>query len=200
MLAGPGAARRASKAAVVVLDSATGAVRAMVGGRNYQASAYNRATLARRQPGSAFKPFVWLAALETWHAPDDTVLDAPIRLGNWSPHDFEQRYRGRDHLEEALAQSINTAAVRLLLRTPAARVAAAVAARLGIADKLPDNASLALGTGEVGLLELAAAYAPSSTAAGASRLRRSGAFAPTAHRGDRTQTARAGHRAGSGGG
>ncbi len=160
MLAGPGAAHHASQAAVVVLDSATGAVRAMVGGRNYQESAYNRATLARRQPGSAFKPFVWLAALEHGVTPDDTVLDAPIRLGNWSPHDFERRYLGEITVEQALAQSINTAAVRLLLRAGGPRVAAAVAARLGIADKLPDNASIALGTGEVGLLELAAAYAP----------------------------------------
>ena len=160
MLAGPGAAHHASQAAVVVVDAATGAVRAMVGGRDYRDSAYNRATLARRQPGSAFKPFVWLAALEHGVTPDDTVLDAPIRLGNWSPHDFEPRYLGQITVEEALAQSINTAAVRLLLRSGGPRAAAAVAARCGIADKLPDNASIALGTGEVGLLELAAAYAP----------------------------------------
>jgi len=160
LLAGIGAAHHATEGAVVALDAASGAVRAMVGGRNYRDSSYNRATLARRQPGSAFKPFVWLAALERGIGPDDTVLDAPIRLGGWSPHDFEPHYLGEITVEEALAQSINTAAVRLLLRAGGPRVVAAVAARCGISDKLPDNASIALGTGEVGLLELAAAYAP----------------------------------------
>ncbi|HSU06648.1 MAG TPA: PBP1A family penicillin-binding protein [Acetobacteraceae bacterium] len=160
LLAGPGAAHNASQGAVVALDAATGAVRAMVGGRNYHDSSFNRATLARRQPGSAFKPFVWLAALEKDVRPDDTVLDAPIRLGGWSPRDFEPHFLGEISVEEALALSVNTAAVRLLLKAGGPRAVVAVAARCGIADKLPDNASLALGTGEVGLLELAAAYAP----------------------------------------
>jgi len=160
LLAGIGVVHHATEGAVVALDAASGAVRAMVGGRSYRDSSYNRATLARRQPGSAFKPFVWLAALERGIGPDDTVLDAPIRLGGWSPRDFEPRYLGEITVEEALAQSINTAAVRLLLRAGGPRAVAAVAARCGIGDKLPDNASIALGTGEVGLLELAAAYAP----------------------------------------
>jgi penicillin-binding protein 1A len=160
LLAGTGAAHNAGEGAVVVLDAASGAVRAMVGGRDYRDGSYNRATLARRQPGSAFKPFVWLAALETGVRPDDTVLDGPIRLGNWSPHDFERRYLGEITVEEALAQSINTAAVRLLLRAGGARAVIREAKLCGITDRLPDNASLALGTGEVGLLELAAAYAP----------------------------------------
>jgi penicillin-binding protein 1A len=160
LLDGPGVAANAGEGAVVVLDAATGAVRAMVGGRNFRASPYNRAVLARRQPGSAFKPFVWLTALENGMTPEDTVLDAPIRVGTWSPADFERRYLGEITLEEALAQSINTASVRLLLRSGGAKAVAATAARLGIADKLPKEASLALGTGEVGLLELTAAYAP----------------------------------------
>ncbi|HET6306274.1 MAG TPA: PBP1A family penicillin-binding protein [Rhodopila sp.] len=160
LLNGPGAAVNASEGAVVILDAATGAVRAMVGGRNFHASPYNRAVLARRQPGSSFKPFVWLTALETGLTPDDMVLDAPIRIGNWSPADFERRYLGEITLEEALAQSINTASVRLLLQSGGPRAVAATAERLGIGDRLPDNASLALGTGEVGLLELTAAYAP----------------------------------------
>ena len=122
-------------------------------------SPFNRAVLARRQPGSAFKPFIWLAALEKGVRPDDTVLDAPIRIGNWSPADFERRYLGEITVEEALAQSINTAAVRLLLQAGGPRAVARLAARLGIAGKLPNDASLALGTGEVGLLELTAAYA-----------------------------------------
>jgi penicillin-binding protein 1A len=160
MLDGPGAAAGATEGAVVILDADTGAVHAMAGGRYYRASSYNRAVTARRQPGSAFKPFVWLAVLEKGARPDDMVLDVPIRIGNWSPANFEQTYRGEITLEEALAQSSNTAAVRLLLRAGGPRAVAAVAKRLGIADKLPGNASLALGTGEVGLLELAAAYAP----------------------------------------
>jgi penicillin-binding protein 1A len=159
LLDGPGVKARAGQGAVVVLDAATGAVRAMVGGRDYRAGAYNRAVVARRQPGSAFKPFTWLAALEHGARPDDTVLDAPIRVGQWQPQDFEHRYLGRITLTEALADSINTAAVRLLLAAGGPRVVAGVAARLGIADRLPNDASLALGTGEVGLLELSAAYA-----------------------------------------
>jgi penicillin-binding protein 1A len=160
LLDGPGVAANAGEGAVVILDAATGAVRAMVGGRNFRGSPFNRAVLARRQPGSAFKPFVWLTALETGMTPDDRVLDGPIRIGNWSPVNFERRYLGEVTLEEALAQSINTASVRLLLRSGGAKAVASTAARLGIADKLPKDASLALGTGEVGLLELTAAYAP----------------------------------------
>ena len=98
--------------------------------------------------------------MDTGLTPDDTVLDAPIRIGTWSPVNFERRYLGDITLEEALAQSVNTASVRLLLRSGGAKAVAATAARLGIADPLPKDASLALGTGEVGLLELTAAYAP----------------------------------------
>ncbi len=160
LLNGPGAAAQVSEGAIVILDAATGAVRAMVGGRNFGASPFNRAVLARRQPGSAFKPFVWLTALEAGMTPDDTVLDGPIRIGPWSPADSNHRYLGKITLEVALAQSVNTAAVRILLHSGGARAVAATAARLGIADRLPMDASLALGTGEVGLLELTAAYAP----------------------------------------
>jgi penicillin-binding protein 1A len=159
LLAGPGAAANAGQGAVVVLDARTGAVRAMAGGRSYAQSSYNRAVVMRRQPGSSFKPFVWLAALQKGLRPDDTVLDAPIRVGNWSPADFERRYLGEITIEEALAQSINTAAVRLELQAGGPRAVIRVARRLGITDKLPDNASIALGTGEVGLLEMSAAYA-----------------------------------------
>jgi penicillin-binding protein 1A len=159
ILDGPGSAANAGQGAVVVLDAATGAVRAMVGGRNYRQSPYNRAVLARRQPGSSFKPFVWLAALESGVRPDDMVLDAPIRVGKWSPSDFERKFLGEITVEEALAESVNTASVRLMLHAGGPRAVVAVAHRLGIADKLPDNASIALGTGEVGLLELASAYA-----------------------------------------
>jgi penicillin-binding protein 1A len=160
LLDGPAAAANIGQGAVVIIDAASGAVRAMVGGRNFHESPYNRAVLARRQPGSSFKPFVWLTALETGLTPEDIVLDGPIRIGNWSPVNFERRYAGEVTLEDALAQSINTASVRLLLRSGGAKAVAETAARLGIADRLPNDASLALGTGEVGLLELTAAYAP----------------------------------------
>jgi penicillin-binding protein 1A len=159
ILAGPGAAAGVTQGAVVALDANSGAVRAMVGGSSYHESSYNRAVLARRQPGSAFKPFVWLAALEQGDTPDSTVLDAPLHIGNWRPLNFDRQFRGEITLEAALTQSINTAAVRLLLKAGGPRVVARIAARLGIADKLPDDPSLALGTGEVGLLELSAAYA-----------------------------------------
>ena len=160
ILSGPGTAAGVDQGAIVVLDAATGAVRAMVGGRDYRDSNFNRAVNAHRQPGSAFKPFIWLMALENGMTPTDTVLDAPIRVGNWQPEDFEREYRGEITLDEALAHSVNTVSVRLLLKYGGPRPAAATAERLGITSKLPDDASLALGTGEVGLLELTAAYAP----------------------------------------
>ena len=159
LLDGPGAAAGVSQGAVVVLDAASGAVRAMAGGRDYRSSPFNRAVVARRQPGSSFKPFVWLAAVERGARPDDIVSDAPIRIGNWSPSNYDGKYRGAITIEEALAQSANTAAVRLLIQAGGPRVVAEAARRLGIAGKLPADDTLALGTGEVGLLELAGAYA-----------------------------------------
>jgi penicillin-binding protein 1A len=160
LLAGPGAAAHATQGAVVAIQATDGAVRAMVGGRDYRASPFNRATLARRQPGSAFKPFVWLAALERGMEPGSTVSDLPLTLGGWSPGNGRWRARGEVTLEEALAHSINTAAVRVLLAGGGAKWVAAVAERLGVHGRFPDNASLALGTAEVTLLDLVAGYAP----------------------------------------
>ncbi len=160
MLDGPGVAANVEQGAVVILDAATGAVRVMAGGRDYRDSNFNRAVNAHRQPGSAFKPFVWLTALENGMTPDDTVLDAPVRIGSWQPENFEHAYRGEITLDEALAHSVNTVSVRLMQRFGGPKPVAATAARLGITSKLPKDASLALGTGEVGLLELTAAYAP----------------------------------------
>jgi penicillin-binding protein 1A len=160
MLDGPGAAAGVEQGAIVMLDAASGAVRVMVGGRDYRDSNFNRAVNAHRQPGSAFKPFVWLTALENGLTPADTVLDAPVRIGSWQPENFEHEYRGEITLDEALAHSVNTASVRLLTRFGGPKPVAATAARLGITSKLPVDSSLALGTGEVGLLELTAAYAP----------------------------------------
>ena len=159
LLDGAGAKAGVGEGAVVVMDAQSGAVRALVGGRDFHAGSYDRAVLARRQPGSAFKPFVWLAALEHGETPQDTVLDAPLRVGGWSPADFELPYRGEVTLEDALAGSLNTAAVRLELRSGGPGAVAEVAHRLGIAEALPQTPSLALGTGEVSLLEMTAAYA-----------------------------------------
>ncbi|ABI61267.1 Multimodular transpeptidase-transglycosylase PBP 1A [Granulibacter bethesdensis CGDNIH1] len=159
MLDGPGAAANVHEAAVVVMDARTGAVRAMVGGADYRHSSFNRATIMRRQPGSSFKPFVWLVAMENGEEPDDTVSDAPIRVGNWSPSNYEPGSVGDITLETALAHSVNTAAVRLLLRDGGPAAVIEAAHRLGVEDNFPRNASIALGTADAGLLEMTAAYA-----------------------------------------
>ncbi|HEY3640288.1 MAG TPA: PBP1A family penicillin-binding protein [Xanthobacteraceae bacterium] len=136
-----------------------GAVRAMVGGKNYAESQFNRAVAAKRQPGSAFKPFVYLTALEHGLTPDTVREDKPIALKGWRPENYGRQYLGPVTLTQALAQSLNTVSVRLTLEFGAAAVAK-TAYRLGIASKLELNPSLALGTSEVSLIELVAAYAP----------------------------------------
>ena len=156
-LAASGRARRIGQGALVALDG-TGAVRAMVGGRDYRKSRFNRATQARRQPGSAFKTLVYLAAVEDGLAPDDVLEDAPISIAGWAPRNHDGRYRGPMTVREAFARSVNTVAVRAGLRAGVARIREA-ALRLGIESALPADASLALGTGEVTPLELTAAYA-----------------------------------------
>jgi len=144
--------------AIVVLDARTGAVRAVVGGvGNHEG--YNRAVLARRQTGSAIKPIVWLAGLLAGMSPDDTVLDAPLHFKSYRPQDYERTYRGQVTMREALADSMNTAAIRILLRAGGAKRVAAVAKRLGLNDNFPDDATMALGTGSVGIMQLAGAYA-----------------------------------------
>jgi penicillin-binding protein 1A len=135
-----------------------GVVRALVGGRNYGESQFNRAVDAKRQPGSAFKPFVYLTALERGLTPDSVREDAPISVKGWKPENFEHQYLGPVTLTQALADSLNTVSVRLTLEEgPDAVVRTAY--RLGIASLLEPNASIALGTSEVSPLELVAAYA-----------------------------------------
>jgi penicillin-binding protein 1A len=136
-----------------------GAVRAMVGGRNYAESQYNRAVTAKRQPGSAFKPFVYLTAIEAGLTPDTIRQDAPLDVRGWKPENYSHEYLGAVTLTQALALSLNTVAVRLGLEVGAKNVAR-TAHRLGIASKLDANASIALGTSEVSLTELVGAYAP----------------------------------------
>jgi penicillin-binding protein 1A len=159
LLDGPGAQASVGQGAVVVLDAATGAIRAMVGGRDYKTGPFNRAVTAQRQMGSSFKPFVWLAALEHGARPDDAVLDAPIRVGGWSPSNFDGRFRGEVSMEEALAESLNTVAVRLLLQSGGPKVSTEVARRLGLTGPLPNDDTIALGTGGASLLEVCGAYA-----------------------------------------
>jgi penicillin-binding protein 1A len=156
-------ARSGSKMAVtqgaLVAMSPNGAVRAMVGGRDYSESQFNRATQAQRQPGSAFKPFVYLAGLEAGLQPSDQFVDEPVRVGNWQPRDYTGHYQGEMSLAEGLAQSVNTISVQVAQRAGLSNVVA-VAHRLGILSPLTPEISLALGTGEVNLLELVSAYAP----------------------------------------
>lgn len=156
-LATEGADSGASQAAVVIART-DGAVVAMVGGRSYADSQFNRATQAQRQPGSAFKPVVYLAALEAGLRPESLVLDAPIQIGDWAPHNFSDRYQGEITATRALATSANTAAVRVL---DGAGIDNAIdlARRLGLSGALRRDLSLALGTSEATLLELTAAYA-----------------------------------------
>ena len=143
----------------LVAMTPTGEVRAMVGGRNYADSQFNRAVTAKRQPGSAFKPFVYLTAIEAGLTPDTIRQDAPIDVKGWKPENYSHEYFGSVTLTQALAMSLNTVAVRLGLEVGAKNVVR-TAHRLGITSKLEANASIALGTSEVSLLELAGAYAP----------------------------------------
>jgi penicillin-binding protein 1A len=142
----------------MVALSPDGAVRALVGGRNYAESQFNRAVAAKRQPGSAFKPFVYLTAIERGLTPDTIREDKPIAVKGWKPENYSHEYFGPVTLTKALAMSLNTVSVRLTLEFGPTAVMR-TAHRLGIASKLEPNASLALGTSEVSLLELVGAYA-----------------------------------------
>jgi penicillin-binding protein 1A len=158
MLDEEGPARNAHEGAVVVLDP-SGGVKAVVGGRSYSASPFDRAVKALRQPGSAFKPFVYLTALENGYTPDSVAYDGPTRIAGWSPKNYTGNYQGEVTLRDSLAHSINTVAVRLGAEVGPSAVVR-TAQRLGIQSKLSDNPSIALGTSEVTLLELTSAYAP----------------------------------------
>lgn len=134
-----------------------GAIRALIGGRDYAQSQFNRATNAKRQPGSSFKPFVYLAAVEHGATPDSIREDAPIKIGNWAPENYSHRYSGPVTLRTALAQSLNTVAVRLGQEV-GPKTVVQTAQRLGITSPLQANGSIALGTSEVTLLEMVGAY------------------------------------------
>jgi penicillin-binding protein 1A len=142
-----------------------GSVRAMVGGRDYGASQFNRATDAMRQPGSSFKPYVYATALMRGFKPSSIVVDAPICIGNWCPHNYGNSYRGSMTLIQALTHSINTIAVRLSIsigngnpKLGRARIIK-TAHDMGIKSVLPDTPSLPIGADAVNLLEHTGAYA-----------------------------------------
>jgi penicillin-binding protein 1A len=153
-----GRQEQVGEAAMLVMTP-DGAVKAMVGGRSYVESQFNRAVSARRQPGSSFKPFVYLTALEDGVVSASSLVnDVPVSIDGWSPGNFSGRYLGQISLETAFAQSINSVAVQLAAHVGPQRVVD-TAHRLGIRSPLAANPSIALGTSEVSLLELTTAYA-----------------------------------------
>jgi penicillin-binding protein 1A len=156
-LARVGKERAISQAALLVMTP-DGAIRAMVGGKDYGTSQYNRATVAKRQSGSSFKPILYLAALEKGYTPDRIVLDAPIRVGKYAPTNFDEKYRGNLRLQDAIAQSLNSVAIRVAqdIGVPAIKN---MAQRLGITDHLTPDLSIALGTSDVRMISLVSAYA-----------------------------------------
>lgn len=158
LVASEGPKRGFSQGALVAMD-VDGTVRAMVGGVDYQQSQYNRAVTAKRQPGSTFKPFVYMAAMEKGYTPDTLAEDAQFDYNGWSPRNASGKYAGTVTLRQGLAYSLNTIAARLAIDvTPQAVID--VATRMGISSPLTPVPSIALGTQEVNLLELTSAYAP----------------------------------------
>ncbi len=156
-LAEYGSAKHATQAALVAMRP-DGAVVAMIGGRSYAASQFNRAVQAKRQPGSAFKLFDYYAALRDGFSADDEVLDAPVDVNGWEPANYALRYHGRVTLAQAFAHSLNAATVRLSQEVGIGKVIAA-ARDLGLRAPLTPTPSLALGTSEVSLIDLTSAYA-----------------------------------------
>jgi penicillin-binding protein 1A len=157
-LAAKGEKGNVSQGALVAMTP-DGAVRAMIGGRNYAESQFNRAVAAKRQPGSAFKTFVYLTAIEHGLTPNTIREDKPINIKGWQPENYTHEYFGPVTLTKGLAMSLNTVSVRLTMEFSPMSVIR-TAHRLGIASKLEPNASIALGTSEVSMLELVGAYAP----------------------------------------
>lgn len=152
-----GRTAHASEAAVLLLRP-DGAVRAMIGGRNHAESQFNRAVRAMRQPGSAFKPFIYLAAIENGFTPDTMVDDSPIEMEGWRPTNFGGTYRGQANLRTALTHSSNMAAIRLMQAVGADRVVEC-ANRLGVFSAKNVGPTLALGTSETTLLEMTSSFA-----------------------------------------
>lgn len=145
------------QAAGIIMQT-NGAIKAMLGGVDYRESQFNRATAARRQPGSTFKLYVYLAALEAGVKISDTVLDAPLNIHGWQPHNFSRTYLGKVTVEQAFAKSLNTPAIRLSEQTGRQNVIS-MARKLGMRGKFPDVPSIALGVRETSLLTLTQGFA-----------------------------------------
>jgi penicillin-binding protein 1A len=148
--------------AVVSIDPTNGHIRALIGGRDFNDSNFNRAVQASRQPGSAFKPFIYAAAIDNGYAPTDVILDTPVsfQAGNgqeWAPQNYDHKFRGPITLRNALAHSVNVPAAKMLQKLGTTLVIS-YARRMGIHTRLVGDLSLALGTSEVNLLELTSAY------------------------------------------
>jgi penicillin-binding protein 1A len=153
---------RSVQGALVAIDPGSGEIRAMIGGRDFESSEFNRAVQARRQPGSGFKPFIWATAIEEGKTPSDKINDAPIifHYGDkiWKPQNYENKFYGPTTLREALEHSRNIVAIKLLREigvTPVIRLAH----RMGIKSDLPPNLTLSLGSGGVSPMEMTAAFA-----------------------------------------
>mgnify|MGYP001455535036 FL=1 len=148
--------KSANQSAIVVLDL-NGGVLAMVGGRDYGDSQFNRVTQAQRQPGSAFKLFVYLVALENGFQPSDLIEDSQVSIEDWSPENYKKEFLGNISISDAFAKSINTVAVKVSEEIGRDKVIHK-AKSMGISSKLINSPSIALGTSEVNLLELTGAY------------------------------------------
>jgi penicillin-binding protein 1A len=149
----------ASRQTALVAIDGEGRVRAYVGGADYGATQFDRASNAQRQAGSAFKPFVYLTAMEQGRTPDVMVVDEPVRINGWEPKNYTGKYLGTISMQTALAQSINTVAARLASEVGTGNVAA-TARRLGISGPIQTDPSMALGAVEVTPVQMAQAYAP----------------------------------------
>lgn len=148
--------KRITQGAIVVMDK-DGAVKAMVGGLDYNKSQFNRATQALRQPGSSFKPFVYLTALQEGFEADDTIMDVPLNIGSWKPENADKKYYGEVTLKQALTKSLNLATINLSEMLSHASIIKN-ARKMGITTDIKDTPSLALGTFEVKVIDMAAAY------------------------------------------
>ena len=150
-------AKNVTQGAIVVLDY-QGAVKVMVGGINYNRSQFNRATQALRQPGSAFKPFVYLTALQKGYTREDKIADVPLTIGNWKPENADKKYYGEVSLEYALIKSLNLATINLAQQLKGSDIIRN-AKKMGISTPIKNTPSLPLGTFEVKVIDMAASYA-----------------------------------------
>lgn len=152
-----GKSRKVTEGAIVLIENSTGEIKAMVGGRDYKASKFNRAAQALRQPGSSFKAFVYAAALEEGFTPGTVRVDQQVTIAGWSPENYTKRYRGPMTIREALKHSINTVAAQVGAEIGPTKVSE-IAKRFGIRSPLRAHYSISLGSSEVTLVELTGAY------------------------------------------